>query len=203
MGKRVGDKYQALIDAAVQVIAENGYHNDQISRIAQAAGVAGGTVYLYFKNKQDLLISVFQERLGCLMRESEAKLAEVGDPRQQLHSFIRGHYEALAKDPAFATVTQVELRQSDPEIRMAISRIMKDYFGVIDRIVARGQEQGLFRPDVNPRLIRNLIFGTLDQNVTAWVLSGRRSDLTAMAEPTYRLFADGIETSPERSAVPQ
>lgn len=220
MGKRVGDKYQALIDAAVQVFAEHGYHNAQISRIAQAAGVAGGTVYLYFKNKQDLLVSVFQERLGCLVRDTEAKLAQVDDPREKLAVFVRQHYEALDKDPAFATVTQVELRQSDPEIRVAISRVMKDYFNIIDRIVAEGQRSGAIRKDLSPRMVRNLIFGTLDQNVTAWVLSGRKHHLVSLAEPTYQLFAEGIvdpragptagdrrqgarDNSPERSAVPR
>lgn len=192
MGKRTGDKYQAILDAAIAVIAEHGYHSAQISRIAQAAGVAPGTVYLYFKNKQDLLVQVFREKLGCLMREAKARLEGEQEPRAKLEAFIRQHYEALARDPGFAVVTQIELRQSDPEIRVQISQIMKDYFGIIDRIVAEGQKAGVFRDDLNPRLVRNLIFGTLDQNVTAWVLSGRKHGLTALAKPTFQLFAEGI-----------
>lgn len=192
MGKRTGDKYQAIIDAAIQVMAEHGYHDAQISRIAQAAGVAPGTVYLYFKNKQDLMVCVFREKLGELMRDADARLAELEDPRQKLEGFIRQHYAALGGDPAFAVVTQVEMRQSDPAIRVQISQIMKGYFSIIDRIVAEGQRQGVFRRELNPRLVRNLIFGTLDQNVTAWVLSGRKQSLTALTRATYQLFTEGI-----------
>lgn len=191
MGQRVGDKYAAILDAAESVIASQGYHRAQISRIAQEAGVAAGTVYLYFQNKSDLLVCLFRDRLGLLIEEARSGYSGVEDAREKLRIFIAGHLRALARRRELALVTQIEMRQADKEVQHQISQIMKGYFHVIDEIILEGQAGGLFR-EADPRQIRNLVFGTLDQTVTAWVLSGFKFDLEALAEPTYALIADGV-----------
>ena len=194
---QVGDKHQAIIDAAIAVIARQGYHGAQISRIAEAAGVAGGTVYLYFRNKQDLLVSVFRERMGSQTRDFIRQLEEIGTPPGKLRRLVQEHFRVLAGDPAFAVVTQIELRQSDPEIRRGLSEVMKAYFKVIEGVIDEGQRRGMFRAELDPRLIRNLIFGTVDQTVTAWVLSGAKYDLVGLADPICDLIMGGIEARPE------
>lgn len=191
MAIKGGDKYAAILDAAQAVIARQGYHRSQISRIAGEAGVAAGTVYLYFQNKPDLLVSLFRDRLGVLIQRARTSLVDTSDPREKLRCVIGYHLHWLASDKDLAAVTQIELRQAEPDVQHQISAIMKGYFEVIDEIVAEGQQQGLFR-QVDPRQIRNLIFGTIDQTVTAWVLSGNRFDLEALAEPTYQLITGGV-----------
>lgn len=191
MAIKGGDKYAAILDAAQAVIARHGYHRSQISRIAAEAGVAAGTVYLYFENKPDLLISLFRARLGVLIEWARTSLFEHADPREKLRRFIGQHLHWLANDKELAAVTQIELRQAEPDVQHRISEIMKGYFQVIDEIVEEGQRQGLFRR-VDSRQIRNMIFGTIDQTATAWVLSGNRFDLEALAEPTYQLIAGGV-----------
>lgn len=203
MSRGPGDKYDAIIDAAITVIAEVGYHNAQMARIAQTAGVAGGTVYLYFKSKQDLLISLFRERLGELIGAARTSLAETDDPVEQLRRFIYQHFRSLTDDPAFAVVTQVELRQADPAIRTEISLIMKEYFNMIDAVIADGQAVGVFRPDLHTRWIRNLVFGTLDQNVTAWILSGAKADLMKLVNPVFEMLTGGIGLAPVAAAQPR
>lgn len=200
MSRGPGDKYEAIISAAISVIAEHGYHNAQMARIAQTAGVAGGTVYLYFKSKQDLLISLFRERLGQLIEAARASLAEVDDPAEKLRRCIYQHFRSLADDPEFAVVTQVELRQADPAIRTEISQIMKEYFSVIDGVIVEGQAKGVFRPDLHVRWIRNLVFGTLDQNVTAWILSGAKTDLMKLVDPVFEMLTGGIALAPVAAA---
>lgn len=191
MSAKSGDKYAAILDAAQTVIARQGYHNAQISRIAAEAGVAAGTVYLYFKNKPDLLVSLFRDRLGLLIDKARGVLAEADGPQEKLHRFVAQHLRSLAALPELAVVTQIEMRQADSSVQQQISQIMKGYFQVIDEIIEEGQQTGAFR-DVDPRQIRNLVFGTLDQTVTAWVLSGFHFDLEALAEPTYTLIAGGV-----------
>src|SRR4051794_14081424 len=76
--KKNKPKYMQIIDAAVVVIAEHGYHQAQVSKIAKQAGVADGTIYLYFKNKEDILISLFEEKMGTYIEKIEAMMAGKG-----------------------------------------------------------------------------------------------------------------------------
>lgn len=200
MGPRLEGKYPAILDAAISVFAEMGYHNAQISRIAQVANIAAGTVYLYFKSKQDILVSCFRERMAPLVEHSQQEFAAAHSSEERLQRFVRRHLEALAAEPKWAVVTQVELRQSDPEIRRQIDEVMRPYFQSLERIIREGQEQGSFRSDTDYRLIRNMVFGTLDQTVTAWVLAGHRYDLVTQADKIYRLFLQGMApgTPPHR-----
>ena len=192
MAAKTGDKFAAILDAAQTVIARQGYQGAQISRIAAEAGVAAGTVYLYFKNKPDLLVSLFRDRLGVLIDSAREHLAEVADPKERLRRFVAGHLRALADRRELAVVTQIEMRQAETDVQREISQIMKGYFQVIDEIIEEGQRTGVFQPAVDPKQIRNLVFGTLDQTVTAWVMSGFQFDLEAMAEPTFRLITGGV-----------
>lgn len=192
MAVKTGDKYAAILDAAETVIARHGYHSAQISRIAAEAGVAAGTVYLYFKNKPDLLVCLFRDRLGMLVEQARGTYPEKEDPREKLRRFICHHLGALAARPNLAVVTQIEMRQADTGVQQQISEIMKGYFQVIDEIIEEGQRAGVFRRRVDPRQIRNMVFGTLDQTVTAWVMSGLRFDLEALAPQTFELIAGGV-----------
>lgn len=192
MSTRSGDKYAAILDAAQHVIARQGYHNAQISRIAAEAGVAAGTVYLYFENKPDLLICLFRERLKLLVSEIKEAIGDAADPREKLRRAIAQHLRSLGTRPELAAVTQIEMRQADTQVQQRISALMQDWFGVIDQIIAEGQASRLFTREVPSKQIRNLIFGTLDQTVTAWVMSGYKFDIQALAEPTYRLIAHGV-----------
>jgi TetR/AcrR family fatty acid metabolism transcriptional regulator len=192
MRRRTGDKERAILDAAIHVFAGQGYHGAQMARIAREAGVANGTVYLYFENKKALLVSLFRTRLGALIERRLADDARAGDPIARLRAFVADHLGALGADPEFATVTQIELRQVDPEMRRAISDVMRGYFAVLDRIIADGQAAGVIRRELDPRLIRNVVYGTLDQLATAWVLSGAKADLGALAGPTTEALLGGL-----------
>lgn len=192
MAVKSGEKHDAILDAAEQIIALQGYHEAQISRIAAEAGVAAGTVYLYFKNKPDLLVCLFRNRLSMLIDEARAALAGVADPREKLRRAIRQHFRSLGSRPDLAAVTQIEMRQADTSVQQQISALMKGWFKVIDEVITEGRERGLFTRAVPAKQIRNMVYGTLDQTVTAWVLSGHRFDLEALAEPTYTLILNGV-----------
>lgn len=192
MAKRTGEKYDAILEAAVKVIAENGYHNAQVSKIAREAGVADGTIYLYFKNKEDVLISLFNEKMGSFISHVEEALNQVESPCEQLHELIRLHFEHLERDPKLAIVTQVELRQSNPKVRHAIGQILKRYLDVIDSVIENGIATGLFRKDLDVRITRKMIFGTLDETVTSWVMNDCKYSLTGQVDAIHRLFVEGI-----------
>jgi TetR/AcrR family transcriptional regulator, fatty acid metabolism regulator protein len=192
MAKRMGEKYEAIIEAAIRVIAEYGYHNAQVSRIAREAKVADGTIYLYFENKDDMLISLFNEKMGAFIGEVEQALEGIKSPVDQLRTLIRLHFEHLERNPRMAIVTQIELRQSNPEVRRGIREILKRYLDIIDRIIERGIAQGFFRSDLNVRIARKMIFGTLDETVTSWIMTGHKYSLLDMVDEIHRLFVQGM-----------
>jgi len=192
MAKKSNEKYDAILDAAAKIIGEVGYHKAQISKIAREAKVAEGTIYLYFANKQDLLLSLFQKRFGQFINTLKNEINPEDHPLEKLKKLVKLHLENSEKDRSFAQVTQIELRQADRELRQKLSELLRDYFGIIEMVIDEGKSKGVFRNDISTKMIRRLIFGTLDEMVTSWVLSTRQYGLAIHAEETVELFSSGI-----------
>jgi TetR/AcrR family transcriptional regulator, fatty acid metabolism regulator protein len=189
--KKNKPKYMQIIDAAVVVIAENGYHQAQVSKIAKQAGVADGTIYLYFKNKEDILISLFQEKMGTFVEKIEEKIAGKQSAVEKLLMMVESHFELLSNDRHLAIVTQLELRQSNKELRLKINDVLKNYLQVVDNILIEGKEKGEFSQELDVRLARQMIFGTMDETITSWVMNEQRYDLQALASSVHRLLING------------
>ena len=173
-------------------MAESGYHHAQISRIARAAGVADGTVYLYFKNKEDLLISLLRQTIGRIVDKGNQRLSMAYTAEQKLGELVNLYFEELGRDWKLAMVMQVHLRQVDANIRREIGEIMRPFYNALDEIVALGIERGNFRPQINRRIARRMIFGTIDETVTAWVLTGRKYDLLALGADVVDVLLHGL-----------
>lgn len=192
MAKRTGDKYKNIIEAAIKVIAENGYHNSQVSKIAREAGVADGTIYLYFKNKEDILISLFKVKMGEFTAAARKELKNIENPFTQLAKLITMHLTRLENDRNLALVLQIQLRQSDASIRKAITPPLKDYFKLIEEVVSNGQTKGLFRKGLDIKLARQIIFGAIDEVATSWVMTSKKYSLAAQIEPIYNVLAQAF-----------
>ncbi len=190
--KKNRPKYNQIIDAAVEVIAENGYHSSQVSKIAKKAGVADGTIYLYFKNKEDILVSLFQEKMGEFISSIEDEIKTKSNAKQKLLTLIEMHYSQLTKNHHLAIVTQLELRQSNKELRLMINDVLKPYLELIDQIVQEGMDENLFDSSLDLRIIRQMIFGTLDETVTNWVMNDQKYDLMKKAKEIHELFINGL-----------
>jgi TetR/AcrR family transcriptional regulator, fatty acid metabolism regulator protein len=187
------NKYELILDAAVKVFAENGYHGSQVSKIAREAGVADGTIYLYFKNKEDILISLFRDRLGDLVAKFQASAAESATADEALRKICEIHYTELEQNKHLAYVTQIELRQSSLELRKAIGQTVKPYIVLIENILVNGMEEGTFRQGLDVKLTRLLIFGAMDEVVTSWLISGRKYSLRAQIDQTVEFFLKALK----------
>lgn len=185
-------KYNQIIDAAVIVIAENGYHYAQVSKIAKQAGVADGTIYLYFKNKEDLLISLFQEKMGQFILKIEQVIAGKSNAIEKLYALVEMHFRQLAADQHLALVTQLELRQSNKDLRLKINEVLKGYLKILDEILTKGKENGEFQQDLDVRLARQMVFGMLDETVTNWVMNEQKYDLVDLTTPVHKLLVNGL-----------
>jgi len=186
-------KRDAILRAAIDVFAGRGYFGAQVADVARAAGVAAGTVYLYFKSKDDLLVSIFERTMREGLAEGQA-VAAVRDPRERLRRLARLHLERLGRDRNLAVVFQVELRQSTKFMERFSATLLRDYLGLIRDAVADGQAAGLFRADLNPTRAAKMIFGALDEMATNWILSRRRYPLEADADAVVDLFLNGART---------
>jgi len=190
--KKDKPKYKQIIDAAVVVIAENGYHHAQVSKIAKQAGVADGTIYLYFKNKEDILISLFEEKMGQFVREIRSKMTGQTNVIDQLDVLITSHFQMLADDHHLAIVTQLELRQSNKDIRLKINKVLKEYLLLVDEVLNNGVEAKVLREDLDIRLARQMVFGTIDEVATTWVINDQKYDITKLAPGVHSLIVNGL-----------
>jgi TetR/AcrR family fatty acid metabolism transcriptional regulator len=188
------DKYKSILEGALIVFAEHGYHRSQVSRIAREAGVADGTIYLYFKRKEDILISLFREKLGELVEKFQASLDDKMNAKESLRRVCEIHYTELENNIPLAYVTQIELRQSDLELRKEIGNAFKPYIKLIENILEKGIREKLFLPDLDIKLVRLLIFGAMDEVVTSWLISGQKYSLSDQLNGTVDFFMRGIGT---------
>jgi TetR/AcrR family transcriptional regulator, fatty acid metabolism regulator protein len=186
------DKGAAIQRAATRVFARNGFFQSQVADIAREAGVAAGTVYLYFRSKDDLLVSLFERTMRRAIADGRAVLEGVADPRERLTHIARLHLERLGSDRDLAVVFQVELRQSTKFMERFSSTYLRDYLGLIRDTLAQGQAAGQFRPDLNPTMAAKIFFGALDEMATNWMLSRRRYSLAAQADTIVDLFVNGV-----------
>lgn len=191
--KRDKPKYKQIVDAAVIVIAENGYHQAQVSKIAKEAGVADGTIYLYFKNKEDILISVFREKMGVFVDNVKEILQKEITATEMLAKMIENHFSLLNGDRHLAIVTQLELRQSNKELRNRINEVLKEYLNLLDTILKEGIEKGEFDKRIDIRLARQMVFGTIDETITSWVMNDQKYDLMKLAPEVHRLLLKGMK----------
>lgn len=186
-----GPKREAILRAAIDVFADRGYFNAQVADVARVAGVAAGTVYLYFRSKDDLLISIFERGMREALAEGRALVAGASDPAERLRRLARLHLARLGRDRNLAVVFQVELRQSTKFMERFSSTLLRDYLGLMRDAVADGQREGLFRSDVKPTTAAKMLFGALDEMATNWILSRRRYSLEADAEAVVDMFING------------
>lgn len=193
MLKRTKPKYKQIIDAAVIVIAENGYHQAQVSKIAKQAGVADGTIYLYFKNKEDILISVFREKMAGFIEGFQAILEKDSSIEEKLTDVVENHFRVLQEDPHLAIVTQLELRQANKELRFQINNVFKEYIMLLGKLLEYGMENGELSKDLDPRLARQMLFGTMDEILTSWVMNDQKFDLLSTAPKVSRMLVRGLQ----------
>ena len=185
------DRREALLRAAIDVFASRGFFNAQVADVARAAGVAAGTVYLYFDSKDDLLVSSFERTMRDAIAEGRAAVATVRDPVDQLRAVARVHLDRMGRDRSLAIVFQVELRQSTKFMERFSSTLLREYLGIIRGLIVEGQKSGAFRRDVNATLAAKLFFGGLDEMATNWILSRRKYALASEADAIVDLFVHG------------
>lgn len=186
------DKPQQIIDAAVRVFARNGFYNSRVSDIAREAGIASGTIYLYFRTKDEILVTLFREKMAAFVAALRTEIGRERDPETKIRRLVRRHFEVLEASPDMAEVVQVELRQGQKFFRGASAHEISAYFELIGSVLREGVAAGVFRHDLPVKIATKMLFGALDQMTTSWVLGKRGYRLADAAEPVANIFLKGV-----------
>lgn len=188
----VVDKREAILRAAIKVFAGKGYFNSKVADIAGEAGIADGTVYLYFKSKDEILHSIFDRAMAEFIAEGRREIADISDPMEKLHRIAELHLEKLGADRDMAIVFQVELRGSTKFMQEFSAAGFAEYLDIIRKTIADGQESGAFRRDMKPITCAKILYGALDEMVTNWILSKQSYELAPMAGEVLKIFFGGM-----------
>jgi len=187
-------KRESILRAATRVFARNGYFNSKVADIARAAGVADGTVYLYFKSKEEILHSIFDQNMAEAIAADRKLIDKLSDPREKLRRIATLHLERLGADRDLAVVFQVELRGSTKFMQQFSAAGFAEYLGLLRAIFEEGQRAGVFRKELNARVAAKIFFGALDEMATNWIISKRSYKLEPMAEVVMDVFLNGVST---------
>jgi TetR/AcrR family fatty acid metabolism transcriptional regulator len=188
-------KRESILRAATRVFARNGYFNSKVADIAREADVADGTVYLYFKSKEEILHSIFDQNMAEAITAGRVLIEKISDPREKLRRIAMLHLERLGADPDLAVVFQVELRGSTKFMREFSAAGFAEYLGLLRQTFEAGQRSGVFRKELNAKLVSKILFGALDEMATNWIISKRNYKLEPMAEVVMDVFLNGVSPS--------
>lgn len=192
--KNSTEKRQKIMQAATRVFAEQGFYNSTVADVARDAEVADGTIYLYFKNKDDLLISIFEHSMDVFIQAVCEEIDGIDDPVEKLRKFVLLHLQLVQKNQNLAQVIQIELRQSAKFIKEYANEKFFQYLGIVETILIEGQSKKIFRENINPGILKRALFGSLDEIALEWVLmKKKRYNVEEAAQQLCDMFIGGIK----------
>jgi len=194
MVQKNNDKYRKIISAATNVFAKNGFYKAKVSEIAKKAGIADGTIYIYFKHKDDILIALFEEKMQEVLDNMKKQISLESDPLLKIQRFAFIHLKLIEDNKDMAEIIQVELRQSGKFMKNYHNEKFVQYLDLIGDIIKEGKEKGVIRKDIIPGIGKRAFFGALDEMSRYWVLSKRRKyDIETAAKHISDCFINGIK----------
>lgn len=168
------EKRRRILEGALRAFAKKGFYNTKVSEIASEAGVADGTIYLYFKNKDDLLISLFEDRMEWINSRLETELERIqGSVRTRIEAFVHMHFMLVIEHRELAEFITVELRQSAKFVKEYANPKFGKYLNILQCLIEEGQALGEIRGDLDARLASRAIFGALDEVLLSMTLSSK------------------------------
>ena len=181
-----------IIEGAIKIFARKGFYHATVKDVAREAGVADGTIYLYFKNKDDLLISLFESKMEDILSRFRSRLANFDDPLERLREFIRVYFELIEEDIELSDVFQVELRQSSKFLKDYHNEKFMEYMDIIASIIEEGKSIGFFRKSLDTNLTKLLVFGAIDEVARQWILSNGKYSLKEAGKATAYTLIHGL-----------
>ncbi len=195
MKNKSNEKYYRIINAATKIFAKKGFFQAKVSEIAKEAKVADGTIYLYFENKDSILISLFEEQMKRVLDDMREEISKETDAVKKIEKFALNHLKLIEQNKDVAEIIQVELRQSSKFMKEYKNEKFAEYLNLIGDIIQEGQKKGIFKKDIIPGIAKRAFFGALDEMSRFWVLSSRKKyDIRTAARQISEYFLQGIRS---------
>lgn len=186
------NKSDLIMKAALEIFAGKNFKDVTISEIAERAGVAVGTVYEYFNNKEDLYFSIPQKTSEQFNEQLKLHLEGLHSSVEKLRKFIWLYLYFFENDPVYTELVLLELRVNKNFFNTKNYRGLSDGTAEILKLITEGQQQGEIRNDINPYLIRHMVLGVLEHITTNWLLKGKKDDLVSFSKDIAALVLPGI-----------
>lgn len=186
---------EAIIEAAIDVFSKKDFKAASISEIAQKAGVADGTIYQYFKNKEDLFFSIPTEKTREFRSQLELHLEGISGALNKLRKFVWYFLYFFKTNPEYGRILMLEMRVSRSFVKTKTYDFLKQSVGPALDIIEEGRKEGVIRTDVDIYVLRHLILGTLEHMVTRWLLKGEKYDLLEHHQAVSRILIDGLKAT--------
>ncbi len=193
---RGSEKYDRILEAAIEVIAEKGFDGARISDIASSAGIADGTLYLYFKNKNAILHTAIQTAFAQFSERVSTSLATASSPIEQLRIVARLHLETLTARRSLAVIVQNQIRQNHQFLEEFTHQPFVDYINIVREVIRRGQAEGMVRSGISDRVAALCLFGALDEIINSWLYTGKPIDPEHASGQVLDILLNGMSTDP-------
>lgn len=190
---KIGDKREKIIQSAINVFAEKGFYEAKISEIADSAGVADGTIYLYFKNKNDILLAIFEEQLAKIFRKINQQLIATDDPLEKLKAFTSQYLKMLIENKHLALLLQTELKRNIDFLVEYNEQKFSEYLNLIHDIIIDGQKNGVFNSELDAGIVVSAIYGAMDEVARVYHLMDRKDpNHDTLINHFNNLFINGL-----------
>jgi TetR/AcrR family fatty acid metabolism transcriptional regulator len=187
---------ESIIQAAIEVFSKKGFQAAGISEIAQRAGVADGTIYQYFKNKEDLFFSIPIEKTNEFRSKVELHLKGISGALNKIRKFVWYFLYFFKTNPEYGRLLMLEMRVNKSFVKTETYDFLKQSVSSVLEIIEEGQKEGVIRKDVDIYLLRHLILGILEHMVTRWLLKETKYDLLEHHQEVSRLLIGGLRLAP-------
>jgi TetR/AcrR family transcriptional regulator, fatty acid metabolism regulator protein len=200
--KRKGkDKLPAILDAALEVFAEKGFHNATIAEIARKAHVSEATVYEYCGSKEDLLFSIPEEITRSSVERVESILPFIKGAENRLRAVVYGYYQVYRDNPQYSSLVLLDLKHNRKFMQTEGYHMVRKAAGILLGVIKEGIESGEFRSDIDPQLVRSMVLGTIEHVFFRWHLMERQEELPDFVDRVMDIIMGGIR-EPDRSQPP-
>jgi TetR/AcrR family fatty acid metabolism transcriptional regulator len=190
--RKTNDKYHRILEAATKVFAEHGYFKSTVAQIAKEAGVADGTIYLYFKNKDDIMVQFLDYKIKKVFARFRQEVDKADNAVDKLRNLIKGHLDEFQRDRNMAILYQSETHQKTRLTEKQIREMSNMYHDIVTEIVEQGQQEGSMRQSLYLWLVKRFILGAVDEVINTWIHTEAKFDLVSMTDPLVALFINGI-----------
>jgi TetR/AcrR family fatty acid metabolism transcriptional regulator len=187
---------ESIIQAAIEVFSKKDFQTASISEIAQRASIADGTIYQYFRSKEDLFFSIPIEKTKEFCSQLELHLEGISGAINKIRKFVWYFLYFFKTNPEYGRILLLEMRVSKSFVKTETYDFLKQSVSQVMNIIIEGQNEGVIRQDTDIYILRHLILGILEHMVCRWLLKGEKYDLLEHHQEVSQIVIDGLRAIP-------